>query len=433
MLRSAICAIAGASLLWGCSGSEGGSLPPPFDDDASPARFFFPSAVAVGAGTDASLYVANGNFDQTYSRATLVQVRLAAFDEAATAGGVLAADKAISRTGLLDNYAARAVATPTAVYVTSRGAGLLSRAPIAGGTLACPGTPGDCSANAIDLAAGELVDPGPILVTSVAFPGQAAAQPALLVSHLSPRSIGRTNEAAPARVAAIALPTSNPAAGKPFGAIGFSTPIGAFGVAALALDPVSREVFAGGCYERQSPERVFPCSATTGESPLRALSIEAGRAASVRALDLSSFAGGGDVQDLALSSDGSRLFLVTQNPNAFLSIDRPPAGSTARPVLRGLVPLGLQPGRLVVLPRASGDLVAVTSYGSDVVLVLDPASESIVKEVRVGDGPYDIAATPVGEGHRVFVTLFKGCGVAAIDVPKAARDAALLSTVGSCP
>ena len=104
---------------WGCASETGASLPPPFDNEQTPAGLFFPAAVAASpVATDASIYVANGNFDQSFSRGTLVQLRLAAFDEAAARPDKrLAASSALvaNGTALIDNYAGRMVVNPGSV------------------------------------------------------------------------------------------------------------------------------------------------------------------------------------------------------------------------------------------------------------------------------------------------------------------------------
>ncbi len=106
----------------------------------------------------------------------------------------------------------------------------------------------------------------------------------------------------------------------------------------------------------------------------------------------------GAVRPIALSADGTRLFVVN-TPDARLEILAVDAGGLS---MVGAVPVGLEP---VAVAARSDDEVWVVNHLSDSVSIIDLAQNPprVVRTLLVGDEPRDIVFGGVG-GGRAFIT-----------------------------
>jgi YVTN family beta-propeller protein len=102
------------------------------------------------------------------------------------------------------------------------------------------------------------------------------------------------------------------------------------------------------------------------------------------------------ITDIAISPDGSRLYLTVPEDNKLLAIDT-----------LTLSVLSLQPGRgpgtgpVGVAVAPDGKRVYVTIWGDNALAIVDLPDHTISKTVRVGNGPRGIAVAP--DGGRVYV------------------------------
>jgi len=442
----------------GCTRTGPGVPPPPFDGSAP--RLFFPSALAVPKNADgapsapASLLVANANFDRAFDDGTLLQIDLAAFDDAASKPDRRLRTEDLGARllgkGLLDSFAGTmAVARPPdpareAAFITGQDTDRLSRAPMPGGLLTCPEIDRDglkaprCSEDAIALGPRGMLNPYAVRVVSYLFDGQSAPETAIAVSHMSPAPVGSGEVAEDARLAVIPERLAQ-ASSDPFrnGALDFD--IGTPGSNSLAVSPTTNQLFVGGCLLRATPDTVVDCGRDPGQpqtklTPLRWFWTNAGSHAPLEVESLGSVLGGGDVQDLALSSDGSLVFLATARPDALVAVTLPAPGPVA-PSVRMVVPLGASPGRILPLARAQGDWVAVSLTTTDTLVLVDAGAGRVAAQVRpVGKQPYSLDFSAGTTSDRVFVGLFNDCAVAAVDVPRAApAGMTRVGTIGGCP
>ncbi len=98
---------------------------------------------------------------------------------------------------------------------------------------------------------------------------------------------------------------------------------------------------------------------------------------------------GGSPQGLAVSPDGSEIYVTNIATNSVSVID-----AATRSVV-ATVPVGSLP--VEVAPTPDGDRVLVTNFGSNSVSVIDTATRAVVSTVVVGNSPYGIAVAPDGE------------------------------------
>ena len=420
-----------------CAVKSPGVAPPGV---SGPASLFHPTGIAVSPD-GGTVYVANSNFDRAYNSGTLVALTTALFDEAAQSEDrhlrTLPAETLVRR---LDSFAGPLRLNPAgdALYVATRDHGTLTRVPLLpDGAFDCPEA--GCSQRAVELSSHGLADPFALTFGELIFPGATRPEPAVFVGHLSPANAGIGAAAEDAYVAALPERVATAQADAPFdhGAVRFD--LGVPASTSLAFDGAAGRLFVGGCLERVSAEQVVSCASNPDstfvrQSPLRSLVPASGGAAVVESFALGPLTGGGETVDLMLSSDGSALYALTARPSALVVVDTPAPLGIITP--RALVPLANAPSRLVVVPRPSGDLVAVASTESNVVTLVDPTRGEVLSQLEaVGLQPWDLVATRLADGaDRLYVSLFNDCGVVAIDVP--ADDPAAASvhgTVGACP
>lgn len=417
---------------FGCAQAGGGVLPPGFGD--TPDQFFFPTALAL-SDDEKSLYVVNSDFDRAYSSGSIVQVDLRAFEQEGTAADV---SPFVLTRARVDRFGATLVKSPTgkALYLPTPDPDALTRIPLAtGGGVACDDL--DCSRNRVDLGAHGMSDPSAAVVASLRLPNSQVAEPAVLVLSLSQPAALNDEELKPARLAVIPERVAS-AQAKPFENGAYTLDIGA-GASGLAFDEATGRAFITGCFERLGGGSIVDCainsgSAFYGKNPLRSLVPELGAEAPIASTSLGGPTGGGASTAIALSSDGLRLFSLTARPDA-LSVFRLPELGASAVELESLVLLPNVPRALAVLPRTDGDWVAITSLESDALLIADPATGRVLKQVRpVGASPYGMAVQTLADKWRLYVSLFEACGVAAVDVPFTDPSlASVVATVGQCP
>jgi hypothetical protein len=308
-------------------------------------------------------------------------------------------------------------------------------------------TNGVCTTTAL------MTDPFAMTLTELPLPGSSTPSEVLLVTGLSPAPSGTSGVGANAYVTAVPVPTAPatgtppPVGAPPFSAANFVTNISNLGSNALAVGPTGI-VYVGGCFVRVAGEQIVSCLADTSitqtrENPLRFFYAAAGPNAEVETLDIGEIFNGGQTADMALSTDGSLMYLATETPNALAVLSVPVPGASPLPQVRSVITLENIPNRILVLPRPTGDdMVAITAADPNVVLantsgfmLIDPIQGTVLADLEdIGGTPYGMAAMTTTKGYRVFVTLFSDCAVAAIDIPmEAPEQATHVSSVGFCP
>lgn len=142
-----------------------------------------------------------------------------------------------------------------------------------------------------------------------------------------------------------------------------------------------------------------------------------------------------DGRDIAISSDGTRLYIVTRFPDLLLVVQLRDATSSfpGFEVIQQ-IPLPKSPNTLHVLPRAGrADLLAVTCEEEDTVTFFDPDSLFTVNQVaNVGNKPFGLTSHRVGAGARFFITNFADGQVAVLDMPDLAdpREVRFVARLG---
>jgi len=139
-----------------------------------------------------------------------------------------------------------------------------------------------------------------------------------------------------------------------------------------------------------------------------------------RALIVSNGTGGSDFgRGIAFSSAGTRLYVAYRSPPALVVIDTSVGSDgAARNQVVDAIPLATGPASVAVAPAGPNgeDRVLVTMYDRDMVAVIDPASRQVLKQIEVGDGPFDIAVLANDTVLRAYVTLFEENSVAVIEL-----------------
>ena len=122
-------------------------------------------------------------------------------------------------------------------------------------------------------------------------------------------------------------------------------------------------------------------------------------------------AGGGEYgRGMALSTDGSKLYLAYRNPNSLVVVDIAP-GATGEPAnkLLAVIGLGGSPAQITVAPTGPDgrDLVYVSCFGSDDIWIVDPQLRSVRGVVRLPHSPYALTVIRDNAGHfALYAALF---------------------------
>lgn len=148
-------------------------------------------------------------------------------------------------------------------------------------------------------------------------------------------------------------------------------------------------------------------------------------------LVLPSLSTGDFTRGMAVSSDGSRLYVADRSPRGLLEIDvSRDGGGVPRNALVSVVPVGPKPAEVVVAPTGPGgrDLAYVTCFGDDAIWIVDPSLRQVVGVIRLPHGPYGIAVAnvPASSSHSGGWTLYAGLfarhAVAVVPIDPAAPD-----------
>ena len=133
---------------------------------------------------------------------------------------------------------------------------------------------------------------------------------------------------------------------------------------------------------------------------------------------------GPDPEQLAVSADGTRLFVANEDAARATVID------IARGTIVKEVPIGEEPEGVTVRP--DGREVFVTSEQDNAVFAIDTTTLSVAGRIEVGARPRSIACLP--NGSRGFVTLENDGAVAVVDpVQHQLVDTIKLTGLGATP
>lgn len=161
----------------------------------------------------------------------------------------------------------------------------------------------------------------------------------------------------------------------------------------------------------------------------------------------------GRTRGLAFSADGTLLYAASSTDATLRIYDTSVAPTGPRNRLLAVIPMGgtpnmvrvagLRPGEVrlddgldhgsvgAAVDAQGGGLVYVTLFDEDRVVVVDPATLSVIAQTEVPGGPHDLVFLPDGAGAlRAYVTLFEAHALAVLDAqPDSARRFSLLATV----
>ena len=435
-------------MLGACANPNPGVDPPGFGDNLRPS-LFYPLGIATDSGGK-FLYVANSNFDRAFKSGTLLQLDLSKLQftpaEAGKQPSPVTAESVTAR-GTIDSFTGEMAINPkqTTLFVTSRDHTLLNIVPLGNNlTLACANA--DCSSGAIPLSPTPFSMQDPFALKIV--PG--IPDDFVLVSHLSPASSGQAGIGLDATLAVFPRDAQTGARSSDPANSPYAVDIGAFASSSLVHVPRNNQVFIGGCFQRVTGEQIIPCNQNPSSpffhtNPIRSVPLGPREQAPVSTANLGTILGAAQTNTLGVSSDGSRLYIATTQPNALLITDLPDPAVTPVPRVLGTVPLSNSPSELVVLPRqGASDLVLLTTTTTNAVLVVDPAAETVLAQIEpISNGPFGIAtvASPdptkpgaPGSIYKNYITLFNACAIAEIDVPVDRPDRTILvGVVASCP
>jgi len=133
---------------------------------------------------------------------------------------------------------------------------------------------------------------------------------------------------------------------------------------------------------------------------------------------------GDRARDVAVSTDGTRLYATYRSPASLVVIDISEDG-LGQPHQRVIhkIPLSRDPGDIVVVPGPGPDdeRVYVSCFGANRVDVVDPRAGQVVASIRTGRGPYGMALVdnPSLDLRRLYVALFREHAVGVIELDPA--------------
>jgi YVTN family beta-propeller protein len=114
---------------------------------------------------------------------------------------------------------------------------------------------------------------------------------------------------------------------------------------------------------------------------------------------------GTDPEQLAVSRDGSKLYIANEDAAQLSVVDVASGNTIAR------VKIGEEPEGVAVRP--DGAITYVTSEGDNAVFAIDSATNQLVKRIEVGARPRSIGFLP--DGSKAYVTLENDGSIAVID------------------
>ncbi|MDA2890289.1 beta-propeller fold lactonase family protein [Mycolicibacterium sp. BiH015] len=112
---------------------------------------------------------------------------------------------------------------------------------------------------------------------------------------------------------------------------------------------------------------------------------------------------GGFPDDVAVSGDGSRVYVTNSAPSAVSVID-----STSHTVT-AVVPVGRGVNRIAVTP--DGSRAYVSDFVDEAVWVVDTVSNTVGSRIRVSNGWLGVAVSPVASQSRAYVATLTGVAV----------------------
>ena len=125
-----------------------------------------------------------------------------------------------------------------------------------------------------------------------------------------------------------------------------------------------------------------------------------------------------ELRDATFSSDGSRLYVVSQNPSSLVTIDtslnddgKPRNVLVRRDIVAGRV------GGIALVERPDATLAYLTLFDDRAIAVIDTQTGARVATIDVGAAPYAITPDPVRS--RIYVALFEEDSVVVIDTDPA--------------
>jgi hypothetical protein len=405
------------AVLDGCAVKDPG-VPPPSD------RLYYPTGVAFvpgGAGGQGTVYVASSNFDLRFHLGTLSAIDVASLGLNTDAGTTAVHDPLghVASQVLIDNFGGPLAVMqvpgtgPAArrLFVASRASNVLEAIDVDGTTMSCPTNPGDtnCFTHAVSLHVDEQHQ-----VRDAYRP--VVANGRVWVSHLSvmdtPKNSGQDRFSALASVDPLTLQPPE------FVGIGLEASDG--------LASVDGLLYLGGRATSgdANDEPLRRIDLLTSDFPVLNLPIRAGAYVY-------------DTRGMALSSDGSRLYMVTRTPDALVTLDMSLGldGLPKEQVL-GVAQLPKGPTEVAVIPRGPGrhDLVAITCATDNSVALYDDDLGQVVAAVQGGgESPFGVAVDATAPGRaRLFVTSFGRGALSVVDIPDLddARTASVLGVFG---
>lgn len=125
-------------------------------------------------------------------------------------------------------------------------------------------------------------------------------------------------------------------------------------------------------------------------------------------------------RDIAVSSDGTRLYASYRAPSSVVVVDisEDAAGSPADRVI-AKIPVASGAGDVVVIPGADGrDRVYVSCFNADKVEVVDPQRGQVVATIATGNGPFGMAYVNNADLgiERLYVAHFSDDSVGVIEL-----------------
>jgi DNA-binding beta-propeller fold protein YncE len=188
------------------------------------------------------------------------------------------------------------------------------------------------------------------------------------------------------------------------------------GLFALAQQPKTGQIYASSKgINSVSVLEVHDAPNDTSESPY---------ISKMSSLVLPAMASTNHARDLALSSDGQKLYVLHQAPASIIVVDVS-GGIDSSPNLLAKIPLDRSPGEIAVVPSygdptAGGlpELIYVSCFDKSRIDVVDPSAGQVVATIRTGRGPYGMAFVHnVNLGiRRLYVVNFHSHSVGVVEL-----------------